>query len=112
MAGKDYRIGKFTERVEFLEPVVVETESGARNNQYVTAESRDAEIVDFQLQSGEEQSAMVENETYVVKTWKVEGADTSWRLKWNEKIYQIDKVSKVTCSVSFYYIERIDLCNE
>ena len=110
MATKDYNIGKFTESVIFLCPIEVITESGARETQYVISASRDAEVTDYSREHRQEQSALTEGESYIVRTWSVANANTSYKIRWNDVLYDVAKVVRLTATISEYYIERLDLC--
>lgn len=110
--GKEWNIGQFTEVVEFLRPIRSLSNTGARNTSYETAGKRYCQLDEISLEPKEVQSALAEDEQFILKTWNVTGANTEWRVKYNDKTYDIIKSVKKKGSITFYTIRRTDLCNE
>lgn len=110
--GKDWNIGQFTEVVEFLRPVRSLSETGARTTSYEVAGKRYCQVDDVTWEPKDEQNALAEDERFLIKTWTVTGANTEWRVRYNDKQYDIVRAVKKRGSITFYEIRRTDLWNE
>lgn len=112
MANKSYNIGHFDHPVQFLRPERTISESGERELHYVDAGSRYCEVQDAKLAADETQDALTEEQTFVLKTWHAREASTDWRVRFDGQDYAIIRVERLRYGITFYYIRRIDLCNE
>lgn len=112
MASKDYHIGRFNVPVQFLRPERTIGDSGERELTYVDAGSRYCEVQDARLAADQTQDALTEEQTFVLKTWHARGASTDWRVRFDDRDFTIIRVERQLYGITFYYIRRIDLCNE
>lgn len=110
--AKQWNIGRFTEPAEFLRPARRVSASGERETTWQRITVRYGEVEDPLLSATRGSDALPEEETLLLKTWHVEEATTECRVRLDGLLYDIGKVARQRGSITFYYIRRIDLCNE
>lgn len=109
MAG-DYNIGLFTELVVFERPTNSVSAVGERVKSWEKIDERFCQVVDAVDEDKEQQEALAADESYLVKTWAVDGLTTECRAVYDGKNYSITKIQRQERGIVFVTIKKTDLC--
>ena len=112
MATRGYNLGWFRDKAVFYRTAIQATGSGAREKTFLKIAERWCEVHDDLLQASEQPAALVEDESHVLKTWDVKGADTDCMVEFQGQRYKIDRVVKQQYGKTFYKIRRVDTWKE
>lgn len=109
--GRNYRIGNFTEKVDFLYPKGEETESGAVEFEYLVFASRLCEMQDTTLSGSIENESVTYTQSYSAVTWDVKGVTTDWKARYKGDMYFIDSIRVAGRDITRYELRRVDICS-
>lgn len=112
MDERNYNLGKFNERVTFLQPVAIESATSDGNIEYTPVTTRYCEVQDSQLKSETAADAMASVGTLTIYAWLLCGLTTDWRVEYEGEQYTIERIIKEGRQIRRLDVRRVDLCNE
>lgn len=108
MEDRNYKIGNFTEKVIFLRPKEMETDTGS-DISFEPFSTRLCEVQDNLEKSEMVSDALSSLQSYSIITWQVPGVTADWRIQYQGEEYYIDRILKEDRFISRYEIRKTDL---